>query len=120
MEQISVFIPTYNRPEQLSEVLDCLLESDIPLKISGATFFPTLIKAKEDLSPDLDNIIIDWRQYFIRSYKEIVSEELGGLFIEGIREEFFSTLYKKDEKLQKRVLEKINKPKDKLSQLDKM
>lgn len=54
MEQISVVIPTYNRPEQLSEVLDCLLESDIPLKISGATFSPTLINAKEDLSPDLD------------------------------------------------------------------
>ncbi len=29
MGQISVVIPTYNRREQLSEVLDCLLKSEV-------------------------------------------------------------------------------------------
>lgn len=78
-------------------------DSDKLLELSGTSWLPTLIKAKEDLSPDLDYLTIDWSRYFIKSYEGILSEELSGFDTQEERAEFFSVLKKQDEELQKRM-----------------
>jgi glycosyltransferase involved in cell wall biosynthesis len=91
-------------------------KTDIPLKISGLSWFPTLIKAKEDLSPDLDNIKIDWGNYFMKSYEHLLAEEVLGNNVQEEKEEFFSVLEKQDKELQEKILQKFNNPKAKVSQ----
>lgn len=90
-------------------------KTDIPLKISGLSWLPTLVKAKEDLSPDLDHIEIDWHNYFMKSYEQILSEEVLGRDAEEEKAEFFSVLEKQDRALKEKILQKIGNPRDKVS-----
>lgn len=89
-------------------------KTDIPLKLSGLSWFPTLVKAKEDLSPDLDNITIDWKNYFVKSYEQILSEEAQGHNVREEKEEIFSVLEKHDKGLQKELSQKFNNPRDRV------
>lgn len=69
----------------------------------------TVLRAKADWGKDFQQFPVEWSNYFISSFQEIMYEKISGVDVAQELKEFETVLSKQDEELQRKVKIEISK-----------
>jgi hypothetical protein len=100
-EPVQEFIAEFNDTKLLKRV-----PLDLPIVTSNIA--ETLLMCKETLASRLSNYEIDWNQYFISSWEDIVRHESNGVAVDADKAEFHRVLAGQPQEVQDTVRFAVN------------